>query len=370
MADPARYRMSGFPPRDLDLIGLMSRVGSAHEALARYDCLVSMTPRADALLAPFALQEAVLSSTIEGTRATMREVLAIEAGATKEEFSQFRWDDAEEIVNCKAALAFAGDALARDPFSLDLLRKTHGRLMAGVRGEGKGPGSFRDRQNWIGPPGCGIENARFIPIQQEHLMGGIEAWLRYALEDDVPDPLIQLAIVHMEFEALHPFRDGNGRIGRMLIPLLLFRRGLLESPHFFFSDFLEEFRREYFSGLLAVSRDDAWSEWCEFFLYGLTEQAKKSHQKLEKVRDLRGKLTEEAAKQTRSAHIARIADFLFSRPVFSVMQLSQETGVPAATARRLLPSLTQVFGLEVARVSAGRKSAIYEFPALLDIIES
>jgi len=347
----------------------MPLASAARGAIGRYDGMVSAIPNAQVLLAPLITQEAVLSSMIEGTSATVSEVLALEAGASQKGFSQSKRDDAEEIKNYCKALDFASDALSREPFSLDLLCQAHKRLMDGVRGRDKSPGSFRERQNWIGHPGHGIERARYVPIAQEYLMKGVKAWHRYALSEDAPDPLMQLAVIHVEFEALHPFRDGNGRLGRMLIPLLLFGKGLLTSPNFYFSAYLEARREEYFAALRAVSRDDAWTEWCAFFLKGIYEQANDNQEKTLLILDRHKKMSRDIAKLTRSPHSALAVDFLFSKPIFSARQFMGETGISESAARRMLSLLTEPGILTASRGDYATSPIVYSFPTLLDIIE-
>lgn len=370
MTTPVQYRLDAFPPKNIDWGRLIPLLGPAHAALARYDGLVSVIPNAKVMLDPLITQEAVLSSRIEGTTATMSEVLAIEAGTNGKSFPPSIRDDAEEIKNYCVALNYAADVLTHQPFSLDLLCQAHGCLMDGVRGRDKSPGSLRERQNWIGPIGSGIESARFVPIPQKHLKKGVTKWLHYVLDDGTPDPLVQLAIIHMEFEALHPFRDGNGRIGRMLVPLLLFSKGLLSSPNFYFSAYLEDRREEYFWALLEVSRDGAWTEWCEFFLEGLTRQADENHRKAKLILDSHRRMMRDIVQYSRSPHSTRAVEFLFSRPVFSIGQFSQEVGVLPRTAARLLAPFLKKGILRVDQKQTGSTPAVYSFPSLLDIIQS
>ncbi len=264
MSVPVSYHLGKFPPADLDWRPLIPLIGKANAALARYDGLLSAIPNASVPLSPLTTQEAVLSSKIEGTNVTMGEVLELEAGGEPADFTQPKRDDAEEVLNYRIALNICAKSLAERPLSQHLLREAHAVLMRGVRGQDKTPGQYRVDQNWIGPKGCPIEEAGFVPIAPEHLQAGMDAWMAYLNDETQPDPLVQLAIVHLEFEALHPFCDGNGRLGRMLIPLYLYQRRLLDSPNFYMSGYLEAHREAYQERLRAVSRDGFWTAWCAF----------------------------------------------------------------------------------------------------------
>ena len=271
--------MGKFPPANLDAARLLPLVSRASGALGRYAGLLSAIPDSSVLLSPLMTQEAVLSSKIEGTRITMGEVLEIEAGSDAEAITQPQRDDAEEIGNYRKALQGAAQEIGMRPLSQHILRQAHAILLRGVRGRDKTPGSWRSDQNWIGEQGCTIDEAGFIPIAPEHLAAGMDAWSDYLALDNPAklEPLIQLAVAHVEFEALHPFKDGNGRLGRMLIPLFLYSRSILGGPSFYMSGYLEEHRETYLRKLRLVSQEDDWTGWCEFFLTGLWEQAVPIH---------------------------------------------------------------------------------------------
>jgi len=229
----------------LDWARLIPLIGPASAGLARYDGLLSAIPNSHVPLSPLTTQEAVLSSKIEGTHVTIGEVLEIEAGSESDALTQPKRDDAEEVLNYRKALQACVAEMARRPLSQHLLRAAHSLLMQGVRGRDKSPGRYRTDQNYIGPKGCTIEEASFIPVAPEHLQPGMDVWEGYLTSVSEPDPLVQLALLHVEFEALHPFNDGNGRLGRMLIPLFLFQRKLLASPDFYMSGYLEANRDDY-----------------------------------------------------------------------------------------------------------------------------
>lgn len=225
-----RYRTGRFPPETLDWPRLIPLLGPGAAAVARYDGMLAAVPNPDVLLSPLTTQEAVLSSRIEGTQATMGEVLEFEAGW--EASSPERREDIHEVLNYRSAMHEAQRLLADLPLSQRVIREMHKVLLIGVRGQGKAPGEYRRIPNWIGPSGCSIDQARFIPISADLLPGAMSDWEQYA-HADAPDRLVQLAILHAEFEALHPFLDGNGRLGRMLVPLFLWQRKLIRRPMFY-----------------------------------------------------------------------------------------------------------------------------------------
>jgi Fic family protein len=368
MIAPTRYHLNGFPPANLDWKRLVPLVGQANAALARYDGLVAAMPNAKVLLSPLTVQEAVLSSTIEGTNVTLSEVLELEAGGGSN-LDQLKRDDAEEIKNYRNALRFAAEALKDRPFSQHLLREAHDLLMRGVRGQDKTPGAFRNAQNWIGSKGCTIETASFLPIPQEHLLEGIDRWSAYFQSENEPDSLVQLAIIHVEFEALHPFKDGNGRLGRMLIPLFLYARRILSAPNFYMSGYLEANREKYVQTMRDVSRDDSWTEWCAFFLQGLIEQASENQRKARNILDLHRRMPGDIAKLTHSQFSPLAVEFIFSRPVFSSSDFIKAAKIPKPSAMRFLSAFREAGLLRVIRDAAGRRPAIYAFPELINIVE-
>jgi Fic family protein len=362
------YHLGKFPPENIDWARLVPLIGAANAALARFDGLVAAIPNAAVLLSPLTTQEAVLSSKIEGTNVTMGEVLEIEAGADGE-VAQPKLDDAEEINNYRVALSFAAASVAERPLSPSLLREVHALLMNGVRGRDKDPGQFRTEQNWIGQQDCPIERASFVPIPQAHLQSGLDQWSRYVSGRTELDPLVQLAIAHAEFEAIHPFKDGNGRLGRMIIPLFLFERRVLSGPNFYMSGYLESRREQYIERMRAVSRDDEWTEWCAFFLAGLIEQASENQAKAQAILGLHQRMQADIPAITHSQHAGRAVDFLFARPIFSSSHFTEGSQIPKPTALRILGLLRDVGLLRTVREGAGRRPAILAFSQLINIAE-
>ena len=368
-AKPVVYHLGKFPPKDIDWSRLIPLIGPASAGLARYDGLLSAIPNAHILLSPLKMQEAVLSSKIEGTHVTMGEVLEIEAGAESDKITQPKRDEAEEVTNYRKAMRACIREMEHRSLSQQVLKSAHGLLMQGVRGRNKSPGSFRHEQNWIGPKGCKIEEARFVPVAPEHLQSEMDAWERYLTSKAEPDALVQLAIVHVEFEALHPFMDGNGRLGRMLIPLFLFQHSLLASPDFYMSGYLEAHREEYQERLRAVSSEGDWTGWCAFFLTGVRQQAAENERKARAILALYNRVKAYAVELTHSQHSIRAVDFIFQNPIFMAPHFTRQSRIPKPTAARILMLLRKNELLRTLQKGKGRRPGIYAFKELLNIAE-
>lgn len=364
-----RYHLGKFPPDQLDWPQLLPLIGPANAALARYDGVLSAVPNAHVLSTPLTTEEAVLSSKIEGTQATMGEVLHYEAVGDVGTPEPEKRADIHEILNYRRALHHAVEQLKDLPLCLRLIRDTHAVLMDGVRGQEKEPGRFRSRQNWIGAHGCTVEQARFVPILTENLDSGMAAWEQYLHRTDVGDILVQLAIVHAEFESLHPFSDGNGRLGRMLIPLYLYERKVLAKPCFYLSAYLESNRQEYYDRLLAVSAQGDWTGWCRFFLTALIAQAKANTAKAHGILELYDASIERIQELSHSKFTPQAVEFLFQRAIFQTTAFIKNAGIPPATARLFLNQLSEGGLIRTLNEARGRRAAVMCFPELLNIAE-
>jgi Fic family protein len=369
MAKPVRYHTGKFPPKQLDWNQIIPLIGPASGALARYDGLLSAIPNADVLLSPLTTQEAVLSSRIEGTQATMGEVLEYEAGGSSEEtLDPKKVGDIHEILNYRRAMHEAVDQLQELPLCQRVIKQIHTTLLDDVRGHDKALGKYKPVPNYIGRIGCSLEQARFIPIAPEYVNEGMSRWEKY-LHASAQDRLVQLAIAHAEFEALHPFLDGNGRLGRMLIPLFLYERKLLHAPMFYLSEYLEANHQEYYDRLLAVSSRDDWTGWCVFFLQALERQAKENEAKTRRVLALYEEKKGWMVGTTHSQYAIAALDFLFSQPVFSASHFVSGAHIPAPTARRILKLCRENKLLKLLRDASGQRAAVFAFPELLNIAE-
>ena len=367
---PVRYHSGRFPPQNLDWQRLVPLIGPAHAAVAGYEGMLKGLPNANVLLSPLASQEAVLSSRIEGTQTTLTELLTFEAEGDLSDESTPAKADAREVLNYRLALYAAIDKLKEIPLSQRLVRDSHEVLMQGVRGYNKAPGNYRRLPDtcWIGPPGSTIETARYIPCPVEELNSAMDILESYLHEEPL-DTLVQLAIVHAEFEAIHPFLDGNGRMGRLIVPLFMFTKQLLSSPSFYISEYLESHRDEYYDGLLAVSRDGDWTGWCVFFLTALTEQARTYQQKSQDLLTLYSELRDLVVEVVPSQYSGRALDWIFNKPIFRSIDFVNGAEIPKSTARRLLNLFKTRGLLKELRQGGGRRSSILAFPELLNIAE-
>lgn len=369
MSNPAEYHRGKFPPRILDWERLVPLIGAANAGLARYDGLLTAIPNASVLLSPLTTQEAVLSSRIEGTQATIGEVLEVEAGGQPPGFDESKRGDVEEILNYRLAMNQCVAGLETLPLSQRLVRQAHETLLQGVRGRNKDPGNYRRIENWIGPAGCSKDQSSFIPISPELLPDAMSRWEKY-LHEPALDRLVQLAIAHVEFEAIHPFLDGNGRVGRMLIPLFLFEKKLLAGPNFYMSAFFEARREEYYLKLRKVSQTDDWSGWIEFFLQAVVQQAGENERKAREILALYNQVVKRVVDITRSQHAIRVTDFLFRTPIFQGSHFTARSGIPKKpTAHRILALLREHHIVDPLQENRGRVAGIFAFKDLLNIAE-
>ena len=363
---PVDYHYDDFPPQDLDWRQLIPLIGPATLALGDFRGLLNAIPNADVLLAPLSAQEAVLSSRIEGTQATLNEVFEFEAGGGRNQTAE-RIQEILEVNNYRRAIHIAAQRLSELPLCGRLLKEAHAILMEGVRGKDKQVGEFKSLPNAIGPPGCTLETAKFLPITPDKLNEGVSKWEKF-LNGDQPDSLVQLAVVHAEFEALHPFYDGNGRIGRMLLPLFLYERKLLSYPAFYLSEYLEAYREEYYERLLAVSRDGDWTGWCRFFLQAIEKQARENTRKAKAILDLYETRKSWIIEKTRSQYGVPSLDSIFHKPIFLASDFGKAQDVPRATARRILGKIRDELFVELLPAH-GSRPAILAYRELINIVE-
>ena len=365
--------MAPFHPQSLPLVDiewepLIPLIGRANRALAHYDGALLGVPNPEVLLSPLTTQEAVLSSKIEGTVATLSDVLEFDAGEKPNE--QARLFDIQEIINYRRALRLAEAGLRTRPFNLNLLLELHGVLLDSVRGRDKGRGRLRTTQNWIGRPGCTMEAADFVPPAPGTVPSALDAWEKYYHADE-PDALVQLAVVHAQFEIIHPFNDGNGRMGRIIIPLFLAERGILSRPMFYLSGYLEDHREEYVERLRPLGRTQgAWNRWIEFFLCGLIEQAGENARKARSIMELYEGMKRRIIALTHSQYAVPLLDAIFEQPVFASNALARRAEMPSkAMVLNLLGRLKEANILTVRREGSGRRAQVLGFPELLNLCE-
>ncbi len=363
------YIPNELPLQDLDYRMLFALVGDANAELARYDGLLQGIPNPAVMLSPLTTQEAVLSSKIEGTQATVDEVLEQEAGIIKE---GEKYKDIQEISNYRLALYRASDYLKEYPIRLGFIRELHKILLDSVRGQDKTPGMFRVDQNWIGKAGCTIDEASFVPPDPLQLNNYLQAWEKYIDFDD-NDFLLQTAVVHAQFELIHPFKDGNGRIGRIMIPLFLYQKGALSQPMFYLSEYLENNREEYYQRLKDISEQGDWNGWIAFFLKAIAVQAKQNSERVRMIMTLYNEMKISIQNITRSQYSVHLLDAIFSKPIFKasdfVKQFSQAHGIHEKTTPGLLRQLKDAGILAELRPGSGRRAAVLCFPRLINLAE-
>lgn len=354
------------PEGTLNWSELVEDLGKANRALARYAGVLYAMENPRLLLSPFFRDEAVRSNRIEGTRVDTVTVLRSEAGDVARDESEKH--DLREVFNYREAMDYAVAELERRPISPDFLKGLHCVLLDSVRGEDKSPGKFRELQNYIGSELGGIENARFIPPDPLCVPALMDNWTAY-LASTEKDPIVQAAIVHAQFEIIHPFCDGNGRLGRMLLPLFFFSKGVLPAPMFYLSRYLERFETEYKNALLGITANGDWTSWVRFFARAVTAQAEENLAISEKIQTYYRDTKKRILENTRSQHAISLWDAIVSTPVFRISSLKL-LKAPSRIALMQLVSQFEKMGI-IHRIepAAGRKGALYVCAPLVNIPE-
>ncbi len=324
------------PELDLDL-GLSRTLSAADRAVGELEGLARSLRDPHIFVRPLIRSEAVVSSRIEGTQADLADLFVYEAGQLPLRSDQplTPQDDVHEVLNYVRAMEYGLERRETFPVSGRFIRELHAILMEGVRGEHHTPGEFRTSPNWIGPPGCPLNEARCIfPPPGDELNSSLSDFERYLHTERMYPPLVELALIHYQFEAIHPFLDGNGRIGRLLLALLLVHWGLLSQPLLYLSEYFERNRDDYYDLLFAVSTRGAWREWVEFFLLGVTEQAQMTNRRAHALLDLQEEWHERLKATTRSAAPFHLADHLLQQPFLTVGYAERMLGFSYTAARK------------------------------------
>jgi Fic family protein len=329
---------------------LVNTLSEADRALGELAGLGRTLPNPNLLIRPFMRREAVLSSRIEGTQADVADLYAYEAKQLALPLgpSAATDTDVREVFNYVRALEYGLERLSTLPVSLRLIREVHEILMKGVRGEFATPGEFRRTQNWIGRPGCTLEDATYVPppvAEMQEALGDLE---KYLYADDPLPPLIRLALIHYQFEAIHPFIDGNGRIGRLLISLLLINWNLQPVPLLYLSAYFERQRDAYYDHLLAVSEQGNWQAWLEFFLRGVSIQSRDAIARVRQIQDLQSQWREQLTQTRASALLLRLVDSLFDAPMLTIPQAQKLLGVTYRSASQNIQKLVEAGILHAA----------------------
>jgi Fic family protein len=350
-------------PTDMPLIPETVRLlGDADRALGRLHGIAQSLPNPQLLVRPFLRREAELSSRIEGTYASQEDLLLFEVGRPAE----LARPDVREVANYAAALENGLKRLQSIPTCLRLIRELHSQLLHGVRGETRRLGEFRQIQNFIGQHDRPISRARFVPPPPLDVPNCLSAFERMLHADHSIPPLVHMAMIHYQFEAIHPFEDGNGRIGRLLLPLLLCEQKLLSQPLLHLSAYFEKHQEDYYDHLLRISQTGAWQEWIQFFLRGVSEQAQEAAERSQELLELRQRLQEKIRAKRASALAARLVDYLFTSPGVSIPLAKQLLKVTYPSASLTVHKLVEA-GI-LSEVSGHKRNRIWLAPEILQIL--
>ncbi|VEN73887.1 Fic family protein [Candidatus Desulfarcum epimagneticum] len=353
------------PLENINWENLLANIVRANSAVAKFDGLLESIPNPLLFLNPLMTQEAVLSSKIEGTQASLDEVLAFEAAPKRK---QDNINDIEEVINYRSALLFAAKELENRPLCLNFIKDMHKILLQGVRGQNKARGEFRRIQNWIGKSNSTIETASYVPPEPRLLLEFLSNWEKYCHYDE-KDKLVQLAIIHAQFEIIHPFLDGNGRIGRILIPLFLYEQKILKYPALYVSEFFEENRQNYYDNLRAVSGQKAWHEWINYFLEAIASQAINNTNRAKSIIQLYEEMKYVIQETTKSRNSLKIQDFLFSKLFFETPDFTKSAELSKPHAAKVIKNLLENQIIDIVSPAQGRRPAMYSFKPLMEIVK-
>jgi len=345
-------------------LAVVSALSEADRGLSRLNTLAEAFPFNKTLIIPFVRREAVLSSRIEGTRASLADLYTYEARQLS--FLE-PVGDVSEVFNYVRALEYGLERVKTLPVSLRLIREIHARLMENVRGGQLTPGEFRRSQNWIGPAGSTLESAIYVPPPVDEMHAALDAMEKFIHASSQIPPLVRAGLLHYQFEAIHPFLDGNGRMGRLLIILLLHEWHVLSQPLLNLSVYFEAQRQEYYARLLEVSNKGAWEEWLLFFLTGVSKQAVNDAVRLENLLSLRVDYQERIRAGRRQERLERVLDQVFQRPILNIRQVEAALGIPYITAERCIERLVQAGILR--EVTGKRRNRLYRADEILAAIE-
>lgn len=355
------------PLNDIDWVRHIELIGKANRALAKYDGILRGIINQDVLLSPLTTQEAVFSSKIEGTTVTLKDVLEYN-GDVKRDFDSKQTKEIIEVENYRKAMNRAIELTRYHPLSIDTIRELHLILLTEARGQNTEPGKIRTTQNYIGHNGATIETVTFIPPKPEDVQPALINWESY-LRMEEKDPLVQLAILKAQFELIHPFLDGNGRIGRMLVPLILYYKKILSSPLFYISAYFEGHQLNYYTRLNAISKENDWDGWISFFLQATFEQAENNCEKATEILQLYNVMKQKINDTLKSKYSIQVLDFLFSCPTFTSTKFIKEIQIPKQSAVKIIDQLEKQEIIIVHEKGKGQTPNSYRFERLLQISE-
>ena len=352
------------PPLEIDQ-EFARLLSDADRTLGRLDGVATFLPNPDLFVAMYVRHEAVLSSQIEGTQSSLDDVLQFEIDAAGKQLPK----DVEEVVNYVNAMNYGLERIAQLPLSLRLIREIHARLLTDVRGGERTPGEFRRSQNWIGPQGCTLATATFVPPPVHEMQTALNNFEEFLHDTSLP-VLIHCGLAHAQFETIHPFLDGNGRVGRLLITFLLCERKVLHRPLLYLSLFLKVHRSEYYDRLMAVRRDGNWEGWLKFFLRGIAEVSQSATETARAIVNLREQHRQLIGDKLagRAALGMKLLDYLFEQPLVSVPLIEKRLACSFVTANKIVEQLVE-FGL-LRETTGGQRNRRYRFDPYLALFNA
>jgi len=342
---------------------MQSLLSNADRALAKLDGIIMVLPNPDLFIAMYVKKEALLSSQIEGIQASLEGVLEFEADLKPREDVE----DIKEVISYIKALNYGIDRLKELPFSLRLIKEIHRILIEGTRGNSKTPGEFRSTQNWIGPPGASLSESIFVPPPPNIVLPVMGELEKFFYENIRIPPLVKIALTHAQFETIHPFLDGNGRIGRLLITFYLFWKGLLSKPILYLSFYLKKNRETYYNLLMKVRTQGDWEEWIKFFLKGIGEISGEAANTAKEIIQLKEKLiTTLYEKSISSIYAVKFIAYIFESPIIEIKNLIERFSVHKDTANELVKKFEGIGILK--EVTGKQRYKKYLFKEYVDII--
>jgi len=362
LGDHCAFVPPSLPPDVTWTTEIVLALSAADRAIGKLSSKADELPNPHLLIGPFVRREAVLSSRIEGTVTDLRTLYLFEMEPEGSEVP-----DAREVANYVRAMEYGLQRCEKLPVCLRLIRELHKRLMHGVRGQDKAPGQFRKQQNCIGRPNCSLEEATFVPPPPKEMLDALDRFERFLHATCEIPPLIRLAMIHYQFEAIHPFGDGNGRIGRLLTTLLMCAERLLPQPLLYLSAYFEENRDEYYCRLLEVSTRECWQEWFLFFLRGVVQQSLDAVERARRLQALREELRNRLTEARTSALLPRLVDELFRTPVISAKAARQALGASDRATRQNIARL--VDGGVLTEITGRRRNRLYVAEPIIRAIE-
>ncbi|MDD5504671.1 MAG: Fic family protein [Candidatus Omnitrophica bacterium] len=365
--DYSAFVPHSLPPEIKYSAELINLLAEANRHLGNLNGVGVLLPNPNLLIVPYMRREAVLSSKIEGTQTSLSDLFYFEIARREEQKAEVQKTDVLEVVNYVEAMDYGLERLKELPICLRLMREIHGILMKDVRGQHLTPGEFRRSQNWIGSAGCTLNDAAFVPppVHEMHeALGELEKFLHN--RDSIPG-LIQCALIHYQFEAIHPFLDGNGRIGRLIITLFLCEREFLGYPMLYLSAFFEKNRREYYDRLVSVSQRGEWEEWISFFLRAIIVQSKDAAENSKAILGLLKNYRERVQEKRTSIYVSKLLDELFKNPYVSISRAAIELKTSFHTAKAAIEKLKKINIL--VEITDKRRGKVYCAKELLSLLE-